>query len=76
LPIGKLAAVTSVSPAIASGAFVPAGSFACQTTLPFVRSSAQTEPSNVVVKTRSFATVAAPNAGVGKWSVQRIDPDD
>jgi hypothetical protein len=52
--------VISVSPTIATVAFVPAGSFFSQTTVPLSRSSAISLPSNVVVKTRSFETVAAP----------------
>ena len=40
LPPGKLAAVIRVSPTIATGAFVKAGSFCFQTTEPSLRLSA------------------------------------
>ena len=58
--------------AIATGVFVPAGSFALHSTLPVLVSSAQTVPSNVVVKTTSLVTVAAPYGELGEL----VLPDD
>jgi len=56
---GKLAAVMSVSPTTTTVAFVPAGSCFSRPRCRF-HVEAITLPSNVVVKTRSFETVAAP----------------
>ena len=53
-------AVIIVSPAIATGVFVAAGSLACQSTWPLCEFSAHTVPSNVVVNTTSLVSKAAP----------------
>ena len=59
-PLGKLAAVTSMFPSIASAELVPAASCCDQTILPVLRFIAISLPLNVVVNTRSFVTVADP----------------
>src|SRR5689334_7008724 len=58
---GRPAPASSVSPAMASVELEPAGSCEVQTIDPSLRESATTSPVNVVVKTRSLATVAPPN---------------
>ena len=60
LPSGNPAPTRTVSPSMATGEFVPAGSFFCQTTAPVLLFSAHIVPSNVVVQTRSLDTAAAP----------------
>jgi hypothetical protein len=58
-PLGKLAAVMTVSPTTPTGALVPAESFVFHSSSPVVSLSAYRVPSNVVVKTTLFAIVAA-----------------
>ena len=72
---GKLAAVIErVADDRDVVALVPAGICFSHTTRPDSRSSAITLPSNVVVKTRSFETVAAPYAGWGRSRCHFTEP--
>ena len=57
---GNVPAVITVLPAIATGVLVPAGSWALQSTLPVFVLTAQSLPSNVVVKATSLVSLAAP----------------
>jgi len=58
--LGKLAAVRTASPDTATGALVFDPSPVCQSSAPVEALNAQSVPLNVVVKTTSLATVAAP----------------
>jgi hypothetical protein len=71
---GTPAPASSVFPATASVAFDPAGSCAVHTIAPLQRESASNSPVKVVVKTRSFETVAPPRASWGRFAVQSGRP--
>src|SRR5438105_2419586 len=74
---GGLASPTgtnSVSPATDRNPFIPPGACHIHTCLPDVRSKASTLPLKVAVKTRSPATVAAPNVGASRSAFHWIWP--
>src|SRR6202020_1347893 len=73
-PPGKLPTAISVSPSIATGELVPAGSCCCQTILPVFVFIAISLPLNVVVNTRSLLTVADPYGLDGSFVSHRTLP--